>query len=129
MTINRWRELAELISEEAATWVNSHGRFLRNLHFGDDGYNRFVLQFFRQFLGERSDVLVSALSSSASRHGWKRTNPQLHAQLYEGASVSAHQSTTWRTYPMVMPYERTWRGSSEDSTAAMPPPRSEQPKT
>ena len=87
MTISRWRELAELISEEAATWVNDHDRFLRSLHFGDDDYNGLVLQFFRRFLGEsfkRVGVCVEFLSLSA----WLEENqPQLHAQLYEGASV------------------------------------------
>ena len=88
MTTGRWHELAELISEEAASWLSNHHRFLRSLRFGDEDYNGHVLAFFRGFLGEGLDNLglcVEFLGLSA----WLEENePQLHAQLYEGASIN-----------------------------------------
>lgn len=89
MTNGRWHELAELISEQAAAWVTNHTRFLRSLHFDDEDYGGHVLEFFRRFLGVgfgNVPVCVEFLGLSA----WLEENePELHARLYEGASVAA----------------------------------------
>ncbi|MDE0231068.1 MAG: abortive infection family protein [bacterium] len=87
MTDTKWRELAELTSEEASVWVNRHRRFLRSLKWGDDDYRGYVFEFFRRFMGEglqNLDVQVKFLGLSA----WLEANdPGLHADLYEGTSV------------------------------------------
>jgi len=79
MTIGRWSELAELISEAAVAWVGGHDRLLRSLHWGDDDYRRHVLQFFRRFLGheyENVGIYVDFLGLGAWLEG---NEPRLYA--------------------------------------------------
>lgn len=87
MTTSQWRELSELISDEAATWVATHRRFLRSLRWGDDDYGGLVLIFFRMFLGrelKHLDVCTEFLDLEK----WLNDNdPKLYVELYTGAPL------------------------------------------
>lgn len=87
MTTSQWRELSELISDEAATWVATHPRFLRSLRWGDGDHSGLVLEFFRRFLGrefEHLDVCTEFLDLEK----WLDENdPKLHIELYTGAPL------------------------------------------
>ena len=87
MNESQWRELAEIMSDQAATWVDSHPRFLRSLSWGDDDYEGLVFKFFGRFLGddfEHLDLCVDFLDLEA----WlEQHEPAWHAELCLGTSV------------------------------------------
>ncbi len=87
MTVSQWRELSELISDEAATWVAKHPRFLRSLRWSDDDHGGLVLVFFRKFLGgelKHLDVCADFLDLEKWLH---ENDPKLYVELYAGAPL------------------------------------------
>ncbi|MCY4620891.1 MAG: abortive infection family protein [bacterium] len=87
MTESQWRELSELISDEAATWVDMHPRFLPSLRWGDDDHDGLVLEFFRKFLGGELEHLDVCLEFLDLETWLEEYDPKLYVELYPGSPL------------------------------------------
>ena len=88
MTESRWRELAELIGDDAARWVDRHPRLLRSLLFDDEDYKGHVFEFFQTFFSQSFQSLSTSADFLGLRAWVESNDPKLYASLYPGGSVN-----------------------------------------
>lgn len=103
MNKSQWQELAELMSEEAAAWVNGHLRFLRSLYSGDDDHSGLVLRFFREFLGDRFEHLRTCVEFLGLATWLERNEPELYAELLSGTSLPVLREEDLANLPTAAP--------------------------